>query len=373
MNYLILITYWILFWKKFLKNPYLLCTSELASTYFPHWLWMGRKWQATDSIYYQHPACIPFLSMFYPFHVLTARLSRNMSHDSAFRLLTWNIIGHYFLASIIAFSLFSPYGTLPALFGAITLTYAGYCIKPQTPSFVYTMTWMPGMLIGGPIGWISCGMAILGGYWPTLVYFLPVAALLNPTCLIGLIIGLPQIIPFAWYWPRSIRAGEEFDRKQGRVPWWKLKDLLIPSNSVAPTNGVHFPEVEMYMGMAILLIWKASLWWVPLIMAIIILIGIVPPVQRIPSRALYLLTLSFVFLTRNQLSIPLVMLQAWLLLRNASIYPSFPFSQWYDKPSRLYARYKDKSKWPHFSGYLEGVRHADYQGAFRLRPEFRTV
>lgn len=354
--YAILIGYWFIFWQKFLRNPYLLSTSEMATTNFPHWMWMGRKWQATDDLYYKYPASIPFLSMWYWPSVLVSKLTRFLSLDRAFKLYTYFVLSHYLLASLIAYKVLG-------LFGALTLTYTGYCIKPQTPSFVYTMTWMPGMLIPGWFGIFSCFMAVTGGYWPILIYFMPLAFVLSPYSALGLIPALPQIMSFMWYWKRSVRAGEKIDKNLGKIPWWKLCDLFWPSKSVSLVNGVHYPEAEMYMGLAIFLIPAASMSWAlaTAVIAALIACGFLPPVQRIPSRALYLLTFSLVFLSiSQQIQIGLVLLQAYLLLRNASIYPSFPFSQWWDKPSKAYP---DSD----YTGYLLGIKKNDYRGAFSLK------
>ena len=363
---LFLSAYWLIFWWKFLENPYLLSTSEIASTYFPFWLWMGKKWQAKDDIYYKYPACIPFLSMWYWPSVLVSKLSKHLSLDIAFKLYSYFILSHYLLASFIAYKVMG-------LFGAITLTYAGYCIKPQTPSFVYTMTWIPGMMVGGWFGAFSCFMAVTGGYWPILVYVMPVMAIINPLCLLGLIPALIQIIPFLWYWPKSVRAKEKIDRKFGRLPWWKLKDLVWPTNSVNTTNGVHYPEVAMYMGIAPFLIWHQSVWVLSLVVSLGIVCGALLNIQRIPCRALYLLTFSLTLLSVECDKATLQVLlfpQLFLLLQNNSIYPSFPFSQWWNKPSLLYSKYSDKDKWPHFTGYLDGRKTNGYQGAFRLSESY---
>ena len=321
--------------------------------------------------YYKYPGCIPFLSMWYWPSALLSKVTRFMGLDSAFRLYAYFILAHYFLASLIAYKLLG-------LFGAITLTYAGYCIKPQTPSFVYTVCWMPGMLIGGWFGAFSCFMAITGGYWPILVYFLPVAAIINPRCLLGIIPALVQIAPFLWYWPRSVRSGESNDPTIGRLPWWKLRDLVLPTNSLKPTSGVHFPEVEMYMGISILFIWSLDriVFYPFLCCIVLLLIGKVPSIQRIPARALYLLTFLLTFLASqnignlglsNVLLAILTFIQSFLLLRNSSIYPSFPFSQWWDRPSKLYSRPYDKDTWPFFTGYLWNNQTSGYKGAFSLR------
>ena len=322
---------------------------------------MGKKCSLTDDIYYKYPACIPFLSMWYWPNVLISKLGSLFNQDIAFKLYSYFILAHYLLASIIAYQYLG-------LFGAITLTYAGYCIKPQTPSFVYTMCWMPGMLIGGWFGVFSCFMAITGGYWPILVYFMPVAIIVNPICLLGIIPALPTILAFSWYWPKSVRSKQKVDRNFGKIPWWKLKDLFIPTNNIGTTNGVHYPEVEMYVGIAILLLFShLSIWHLGILTALLIALGIVTSVQRIPSRALYLLTLSICGAVSAKEYLPiLTFLQGYLLFQNASIYPSFPFSQWWDRPSKLYHKKPKANNWPFITGYLENKKISDYKGAFSL-------
>lgn len=359
--YAFLVVYWLIFWQKFLRNPYLLCTSEVMTTNFPHWLWMGRKWRAKDDIYYKYPASIPFMSMWYWPNVVVSKIASKLSLDGAFKLYTYFILAHYLLASFIAYKVFG-------LFGAITLTYAGYSIKPQTPSFVYTMCWMPGALLGGWFGAFCFGMAILGGYWPILVYFVPVALweLGWGFSAVGVLLGLPQIIPFLKYWPKSVRSGQETDRQLGRLPVSKFLDLIKPTNSVSVINGIHYPEVAMYMGIAPLFIWHLSWWWVATSICILVLCGAIPSIQRIPSRALYLLTLCVCFLgypnpmDSPQTCLSILILQAYLLLRNASIYPSFPFSQWWSNPSQLYPK-------GDYTGYLENKSINVYRGGFCLK------
>ena len=367
MHSLILFSFWLIFWQKFLRNPYLLSTSEIASTYFPFWISMGRKWKLKDDIYFKYPGCIPFLSMWYWPNVLVSKLTKYISLNVAFKLYAYFILGHYFIASLVAYKLLG-------LFGAITLTYAAYCIKPQTPAAVFTLTWMPAMFLPFPYSVLGVYLSLSGGYWPILVYVLPIVALIAPEALlIGLVLASPQLIAFMWYWKRSVRSGQAVDREFGRLPLWKLKDLFWPTNSVSLTKGVHYPEVEMYMGIAPLFIFSFSWWWLPLIVSLLISVGILPGIQRIPSRALYLLTLCIAALSAQGLQqshngyIPLLLLHAFFLLKNCSIYPSFPFSQWWDKPSRLYQKFKNPGVWPHVTGYLQGARISTYRGAFALK------
>lgn len=225
------------------------------------------------------------------------------------------------------------------------------------------------MFLPGFWGAFSLGMAILGGYWPILVYVLP-CLIFNPSASIGLIVGLPQIVPFMWYWKKSVRDGEKTDSVFGRVPWYRFKDLFWPSRSVSMVNGVHYPEMAMYMGIAVLFIWKASLWWFPAVYSILVLCNFLSPIQRIPSRALYLLTLSLSFLSSGtSLALELVILQACLLLRNSSLYPSFPFSQWWNKPSKMFKTLPLLNEWPYFTGYLQETKIDTYRGSFRLKGE----
>ena len=367
MHYLILIGYWLLFWRKFLWNPYLLCTSEIASTFFPHWRWMGRQlrqgiFPSQDDIFYKLPGSIPFLATFYPPNLITAYLGSFLKEDHAFRLYAYFIIAHFLLCSIFAYQLFGN------LFGAITLAYAGYVIKPNTPTFVFSATWIPLALKGGVLGAVGWSMSLFGGYYPILVYVLPLIALLQPLSFIGgCFMASSQLLPFLGYFKRSVRIGEKVDKSFGRISWWKLSDLINPIRSIGATNGVHYPEVMMYMGIAPFLIWHLSWWNIPLSISILVCLGILDSVQRIPARSLYLLTLSVCFLAQDtNLGILLLILQAFLLLQNSSIYPSFPFSQWWDKPSRLYSKKPKSYNWPFITGYREGIKISHYVGAFKL-------
>lgn len=358
-----------IFFQRFLRNPYLLSTSELASTFFPHWIWMGRKWKSSDSIFYKHTACIPFLSMWYPPSVLFSKLSKFLSLDGAFRLYTLLILGHYYLGSVLAFTMFSQwFSPIQALFGALTLTYSAYNIKPQTPCSAFTVAWMSGMLIEGPLGILSCAMAILGGYFPVLVYFVPIALVLNPLSFLGLIPALPQILPFLWYWPKSIRHGNELDRDMGIVKPWKFIDLVRQTKSVTPTGGAHYPEVEMYMGIAPLMCFHPDPWWIVVVACMGVACGYLPRIQHIPCRVFYALTFAITMLAvQSDVALWLIALQGFLLLRNAHIYPSFPFSQAWERPSKLYSDNPYDGTWPNCTGYLKGYKISDYKGQFRMK------
>lgn len=370
MHYLILTAYWLLFWRKFLFNPYLLCTSEVASTFFPHWIWMGRQlragiFPAQDDIYYKYPGSIPFLASFYPPYLIASFLASFLSIDRAFRCYVYFILLHFLLASVLAYNLFGN------LFGAITLAYAGYVIKPNTPTFVFTATWVPLALKGGVWGAFGWCMALLGGYYPILVYVLPLICLLQPLSFVGgVFMASSQLLPFFGYFRRSVRMTEKVDKNFGKVPLLRFFDLINPIRHIGTTNGVHYPEMMMYMGIAPFFILKFSLTWIPLFCSILIISGLFFSIQRIPARALYLLTFCIAFLAVENFPVShqqsILIIQSLLLLLNSDIYPSFPFSQWWDRPSKLYLKKPKAYNWPHLTGYLKGERISEYQGAFRL-------
>src|SRR3990167_8739748 len=102
--YAFLIVYNFIFFWKFWKNPSLNHTSEIGTTFYPHWMWMGKmlrslKFPFKDKIYYKYPACIPFLSTFYLPHLLS-------SLTKSFKVLQYVILSHFIFGSFLAYILF---------------------------------------------------------------------------------------------------------------------------------------------------------------------------------------------------------------------------------------------------------------------------
>ena len=369
----ILASYNLLFFWKFYQNPYLNYTSEIATTFYPHWVWIGRTLRRlappiVDKIYFRYPAAIPFLSTFYLPHLVT-------SLTESFKVLQYSILFHYLLGSYLAFTMFSQWVSVPvALFGAITLTYAGYCIKIQQPCIAYTLAWIPGIFIHGWLGVISVAMCFYAGYYPILVYLLPFLLLMHTkTVLLGALFALPQLIPFLWYYMKSVRwkVSAPSDKKFGRVPPSKLTELFLPTWPRTHTNGVMFMEMTMYIGLLpLVFMWGSdSKFWYVLLYGLMTVVGLLPAVERIPARALYIVTLSVAVLATdglNKLSLAstslwaVTFLQSYLLLFNRDIYPCFPFSQWWSKPREIDMDY---------TGYLSGKSIHAYSGAFSLRDQ----
>ena len=359
---LLLAIYHLIFWWKFYTKPFIQHTSEMASTFFPYW-----RAGKVDG-YYKYPYCIPFLSSFYPVQIVTSWIGRKLSLDSSFVLLNVSVLLHYLLGSILAFYMFRQWASPEvALFGAIVLTYNGCSVKVQQPTIAYTLAWIPGVFIGGWVSVLSTVMVLLAGYYPVAVYVLPLAIPFYwKEMSVGLLIGSIQWVPFLWYYKKSVRWREQLDSRYGRVPVLKLADFFLPVLKHNHTNDTFFMEMAMYVGLIpLLFIWQStSRIWVGLAFGVAVLIGLIPSVQRIPARALYMVTFCIVWMACNGMSsllnsqvLALTLIQAYLLLRNSDIYPSFPFTQWWTKPSE---------KLQDITGYLNGDKK-EYHGAFSLR------
>ena len=347
-----LIFYHFFFFFRHYKNPYLLSTSENASTFFPHWIWMGRQlrngiFPAEDKIYYETPGSISFLATFYPPWLLTSYLGSFLSIDKAFKFYSYTLLIHSLVSSFLWYFLFLEwYKPEVALFGTLTISYAGYMIKLQQPTIAFTMAWIPGIFYDGVFGMISMAMALFGGYYPILIYLMPFIAVIHPIAVLGGIgLALSQLIPFWGYFKKSIRIKEKINKKEGRVPLWKFIEMIIPWRNLNTCNGILPMEYAMYIGfLPFLFIWfSTSRFWFVLFFGLAICLGILRPWQRIPARALYIVTLSISILATDGLSQsdvypiwPLVILQAFLLFFNSRNYPAFPFNQWWNKPSKLY-------------------------------------
>ena len=357
----------LLFYWKFYRHPFIQSTSELIQNFFPHWKWLGStKNPFRDDIFYKYPASIPFLSTFYPPHYLSAKISQCLSLDHSFILLNSGIILHGLLSSILSFIMFRQWYSIEiSFFGSVLLTYKSYMIKIQQPAIAYTMAWIPGCFVQGWFGLFSFGMCLVTGYYPILIYMIPLIAFNNPLALLGMVIGLIQLIPFINYQKRSVSY-----RGCKTIPVSEFIRLIFTRNTTSYVNGLISNEVTMYMGIIpiVLLPFATSRMWVPLIA---FFIGCIFS----NARFLYSFLFALVWLSTNGLeNLRLTMIQVTLitsvlivdLYKNRDVYPSFPFTEWWKKPSEFFSEgLKDSSKFPHGSGYLSGVK-GNYRGCLRL-------
>lgn len=375
----LLIAFHFLFFFGCYKNPMRLCTSELLEIFWCHWEWLGKHpFTFRDRIYYYFPMCMPHLATFYPMHWFSSLLSRVLSKDNSFRLLVFQELTHFLVASFLSFKMFSQwYSPEISLFGSVTLTYMAYNIKLYNLSFIYTMAWIPGMFIHGPLGWVSFGMAILGGGWPVLVYIAPLAIFKNPECLWGVLIGLPQIVPFFWYFPRSIKSEfSKINQKFGRVRLRNFLDLVFPSTS-GVHNGLFFPEFKMYLGIIPLMFLplSSSKALLMAIVCVIFMVGLVKVPFRASARFIYTFCFCLIWASCDGLSrvpeevlLVLTFIQAFCLLQNRKLILPFPFYQFQLTPSEHIKRYSPYSlHYPFSTGYYFGETTRGYTGGQCLK------
>jgi len=380
----ILVLFNIIFFKKLILNPFLNCTSELASTYFPQW----RDYKFFDTNYYFYPLGIPFLCMFYPFHWITHKISKKMSLDYAFCVMHYGIIAHYILSSVLAFIMFRQwYVDGYALIGAISYSYGAYNIKPNNPTIAFTIAWIPAMFIQGWVGAVGLGMCLLAGYYPLLIFMVPLALWNNPICALGVIIGAIQVCPFCIYLLRSIRTCVHTRSKAGKASIFSLLNAItgtIPNRSI---SGVGYPEVVTYCGILAIpcAFFAHSSMWVILALSIVMMFGVNLPFSRNPARACFLFQFALVWLMVNGLSNLAIdwrialLVQGFSLMANRDLFPVFPFSEQWRKPSYWFeSKFVNEIKslvkdriisglpFPHFTGYINDFKVLPYTGGFAI-------
>src|SRR3990167_9671662 len=200
----LLIAYHFLFFWRIYSSPFSVARSELLSTFFPSWVHLGRG-EKDDKYFWGNYDAHPVLSPYYPFQLLGAKLASRISLNQAFKVFTWLVSVHHLFASIGWYYLVLSWSNqYVALFGAVSLAYAGYAIKQQ-PCVAYTIAWFPWLLLGIAtnnllISGLSFGMVLLAGYYPLGIQIFLISLMANllwggnPSWLIiGGIIGLPQL------------------------------------------------------------------------------------------------------------------------------------------------------------------------------------
>ena len=368
---LILTSFNILFYYESYSKPLTMATSELLSTFFPTWLWQGRMWSKWrlpkyDHYYWLNTHAHPVLSTYYPVGILTSIVGSRLSLNAAFSLLAVSLNLHHLFGSIGWFVALQRWMSPEAsLLAAITISYSAYHQKQQ-PCIVYTLAWFPWILTAHSILCpIAIGMVLLAGYYPLAIYLLPSAIIATQTVIplvIGLIIALPQLIPFLRYLPKTIRSAKSEQPEVG------------PS------------ETNFYIGILpiILLIMNPQwryLWILAPIMISYLFQSFLPRVrQRLWIISSYLaITLSFSFLPKSLL-FPLLILQCLDLYLHNRLLPTRPFCELQRVPERVFnskmMRYlKDNIgdarvsglPFPLFTGLVNEIRTIGYCGGMQLK------
>ncbi len=387
-----------------------LARSELLSTFFPTWIWQGRQWAKGkvpkyDKFYWLNAHVHPVISTYYFLSSLLsvecAFLEANERINQAFQLLCWSILAHIIFGFLGWFFLISSWGNNGvSLFGAITFTLAGYNWKQQ-PCYQYTVAWFPWLLYGIAsnnllLSAMSLGMVILAGYYPIGIQIGAIAvgaSILWGTSLlwvpIGVIIGLPQIIPFIKYLPKTIRTNKV--SSIGKVPWWHFLSLVFPRAFRTNISGVGFWEMSYYVGIVPLLLMASSesRVWLLAVVSLFLMMGIGSNyLPRIPARFSFTFQFSITWMAVNGLNnlnlssevlILLCLIQAFdLWTNNSPLLFNHPYSELYQKPSWAFntklTRFLSSAKgrisglpYPLFTGHINNLRTLGYSGGMQLK------
>ena len=175
------------FWRFYLKNPYWYARGEALEQGFASSVLLGRCLRrhevVDDPYYYPDYRALPFLSSYYPPHVIQAWIGSFLTLNQAWVLYWGTMALHFLVGSIMALQLLlKPPLAFPlpvACFGAITLSYLPYAMKHNS-SIVYTHAWLLVLILTAALRltWcygISLGMVLLAGYWPLAMMGIPLS------------------------------------------------------------------------------------------------------------------------------------------------------------------------------------------------------
>ncbi len=386
-----------------------LSRSELLSTFFPTWIWQGREWSKGripkyDPYFWLVQDAHPVTSTYYPPAIISSYVaSWTKSLDVAFCILSCFIVLHSLGAFIgwllLLHGLANP---LIAIFGAITFTFAAYNWKQQ-PCFQYTIAWFPWLLTGISnhnilLTSIAFGMILLAGYYPIGIQIALVAgcatALWNcpPYWVpIGVLIGLPQLVPFIKYLPKTIRTKKVSGI--GKVPWWHPITLIFPLRK--NFNGVGYWEMSYYIGITPLLLiaYKFNLnkYSIVCLFYYFLMIGLFNRfLPRIPARWCFSFQFCLIWMAlkglialnlSNTQIFGLCLIQVFdLWLHNSKLLVNHPYAELYKKPSWTFntalTGYLTKNlgsarisglPYPLFTGLINNFRTLGYSGGMQLK------
>src|SRR3990167_3758504 len=361
-------------WKR-------LATSELLSTFFPTWLWQGREWAKAripryDPYYWGNAHSHPVLSTYYPPSILSSFIGSFTPIDTSFKILLWSLASHYVLCFAGYYWLFHSFsGVLPSLFGAITITFGAYSLKQQ-PCIIYTLAWFPLTLYQDPmISSIAIGMMILGGYYPFAIYLLPIATMAHilwyneAWLIIGILLGLPQLIPFMKHLPQTIK---------------RVNDKCEESPAI---------ERRFYVGIIpiMLLPLSTSRIWPLVVMSALFSLGLFKDIfPRVHERWLIVLQFCIGWMAVSALNslnlapIPLAILVSVhafdIYWHNRECFPPRPYCELWQKPSRAFntplTLYLEKNlgddkvsglPWPLFTGHINKLKTIGYCGSMQTK------
>ncbi len=208
---------------------------------------------------------------------------------------------------------------------------------------------------------------------------------------IGVLFGLPQLVPFFRHLPKTIRMNQHDDI--GKVPWWHFSSLVFPQAFRYYVNGVGFWEMSYYVGLIPLftILYTTSRAVVLVIMASLLMIGAFGKfLPKIPARWSYTFQVALIWCAidgLNHLHLPnrviilLCLIQAFDLWRNNSpLLVNHPYAELYQRPSWAFdtklTTYLDEHlgedrvsglPYPLFTGHINEFKTLGYAGGMQTK------
>jgi hypothetical protein len=405
-----LILYWVLFWFKVLKNPYIMAYGCALDTDFPTWRLCGEYWKKgkiPKDPYYFQDLTGERAGTFYPINIITSMFGQG-NLDRAWKIYLGNLLSHHLFIIISAYYLFGQ-GYL-GLFGAVMWGFAGYHIK-NTLWYMQAFTWITlttlfietNNFIGAGLG---IGMLILSGHAPLVIYYLylaPIWAVLTgkwwffASLAAGITIGLPQILAYYRYRKLSGRSDCTYEDniKEGKYKLWGYLFMFLPIRIRDFLFGIGYEEWHFYISpLALLFLFGRGHCWLLVIFAALLSTGgrlfrlFNKFLFRFPHRWGYFVMLGTVVLAVDGLRnittnyFPYVLLLMFFMLFNRDLIDIYPFSQNpFGKPPSFFYNtpilnwLKDNSKWykvnnlpfPAYSGQLLHIKTVGYTGGNHLK------
>lgn len=200
---------------------------------------------------------------------------------------------------------------------------------------------------------------------------------------LGLLIGLPQIIPTLRYYPKSIRAQASYRDKVaiGKVGWRGLWCGLFNPLTVGQVDGVFYPEMCASIGLiGLFCALFSQSWhqWMAFYLFLLLATGswlfrlLSPFMLRIPARWMYFVGVTLAFMAVDgayQLNLPpiLLLLQAaYLLVFHVELWPMREFTQRWERPSWAF-REARIDRFPCRTGYIHHLKTLGYSGGSMLK------
>lgn len=367
---LIIILYWLFFYRDILLDPHKYCNGEAIGLFLPVSRLCGESWRKgkipSDPYFYADLTSEgAYHGIFYPVNIFVSIIGSYTSLKNHFSLMVYAQIAHNLLGAI------GMYLLTGNVICGLLWGFGGHIMRPEH-LWVQTLAWFPWVLMYGAI---PLGMMILAGFVPIIALLSPILAYYSPSfTFLGLGIGLPLLWPMLSNMRRSVRGRLPLF---GKSPKWSLLGFFAPIIPRTYINGVGFWEHSFYLTPIVLLSFHSTnvFLWIMLGLGVMgMLFGCKRWYGRVAVRGAVLVSACLILMLPNIMLLNImalipICLVGFMLLPNRSILPVVPFDkERYDltqlpeiKGNTEYRTNNIPKPW--VTGILHKVRSVGYVGS----------